>query len=308
MDSSMSAVAHWDDMEVFHDEAGPIRSDWTLLAEESGAVNVAANRVAVPAGCAATPQPAEDEEVFYVLGGSGWSVQEDGCFAIRAGDFVHYTSGQPAHTVVAGDDGLTFIAFSAEAKAPQVRFPRISRVRVGGLVVEGEDVNQWEIEGKLDRVAVTEPADPRPKTIVNLDEFPPFEFDRGPARARARFVARALGMRTVALNHAEILPGGEAAPLHCHSHEEELFVVLEGDGLLLLGNDEEEHPVRAGSVVSRPAGSGVAHAFRAGKQGMTMLMFSDKHPGDTVYYPRSGKITLRGLGVTVQPEIVPWGD
>jgi uncharacterized cupin superfamily protein len=189
-----------------------------------------------------------------------------------------------------------------------VRFPRISRLRVGGLVVAGEDVNQWEIEGELPRIEVKDPPDPRPASIVNLEDFPPFEYDRGPARARARFLARAMGMRSIALNHAELLPGGEAAPLHCHSHEEELFVVLDGDGVLLLGADEEEHPVRAGSVVARPAGSGVAHAFRAGERGMTMLMFSDKHPGDTAFYPRSGKITFRGLGVTIQPEIVPWGD
>ena len=84
--------------------------------------------------------------------------------------------------------------------------------------------------------------------------------------------------------------------------------LLEGDGVLLLGNDEEEHPVRAGSVVARPAGTGVAHAFRGGDQGMSMLMFSDKDPNDMCLYPRSGKVLLRGLGITIKPEIVPWAD
>ena len=53
----------------------------------------------------------------------------------------------------------------------------------------------------------------------------------------------------------------EGFPPHCHGAEEELFVVLEGDGTLELG--EERLPMRPGSVVSRPAGSGVAHTFRA---------------------------------------------
>ena len=47
-------------------------------------------------------------------------------------------------------------------------------------------------------------------------------------------------------------------PPHCHSLEEEIFVVLEGDGHLLLWEEDgvEEHEVRAGSVVVRPAGTG----------------------------------------------------
>lgn len=162
--------------------------------------------------------------------------------------------------------------------------------------------------GALERVEVTEPPDPRPETIVNLADVPAVELDRGPARVRARFVARHLAMLGIALNVAELRPGGEAAPPHCHSHEEELFVVLAGDGVLLLVAKEEEHPVRPGSVVARPAGTGVGHAFRAGEQAMTLLMFSDKHPGDMTFYPRSGKVTLRGLGITFRPEIVPSGD
>lgn len=31
----MPAVAHWGDMTVFRDEAGPVKSDWTLLGEEA---------------------------------------------------------------------------------------------------------------------------------------------------------------------------------------------------------------------------------------------------------------------------------
>ncbi len=58
-------------------------------------------------------------------------------------------------------------------------------------------------------------------------------------------------------------------PPHCHSAEEEIFVVLEGDGQLLLWEDDgvAEHAVGPGSVVARPPGTGVAHAFRGGETG-----------------------------------------
>jgi uncharacterized cupin superfamily protein len=78
--------------------------------------------------------------------------------------------------------------------------------------------------------------------------------------------------------------------------------------VLFLGADEEEHPVRAGSLVTRPAGTGVAHGFRAGEGGMTMLMYSDVDPGDMCFYPRSGKVFVRGLGIVFRPELVGYWD
>jgi hypothetical protein len=39
---------------------------------------------------------------------------------------------------------------------------------------------------------------------------------------------------------------------------------------------------------------------------MTLLMLSDSHPTDMTYEPRTGKVSPRGLGITFQPEIVPW--
>ena len=52
------------------------------------------------------------------VAGAGWSVQENGCFAIGAGDVVFYPAYEVAHTVVAGDDGLQFIAFGTSDPPP----------------------------------------------------------------------------------------------------------------------------------------------------------------------------------------------
>ncbi len=75
--------------------------------------------------------------------------------------------------------------------------------------------------------------------------------------------------------------------------------MLEGDGDLLLWEEDEvvEHQVRAGSVVARVTGTGVAHAFRAGAHGMTALMYGTRDPNDICYYPRSKKVFFTGLGV-----------
>jgi uncharacterized cupin superfamily protein len=110
------------------------------------------------------------------------------------------------------------------------------------------------------------------------------------------------------LNHICLPANGQGAPPHCHSQEEELFVVLEGSGSLeLWGRGAEqpvEHPLRAGDVISRPAGTGVSHALRAGQQGLIYLAYGTREPGDMCFYPQSGRVSLRGLGIALRsPEI-----
>jgi len=302
----MRAVAHWDDVDSETHDLGTIGGTYTELSVRLGAISTAVNRTQVAPGKAATPQHAEDEEIFYVLGGSGWSVQEDGCFAIGAGDAVYYPPHRVAHTVVAGDDGLDVLAMGFNGMPATVRFPRLNKVMVWPHLLEGDTTHQWDLESKLPRIEVKDPPDPRPDTIVNVADAPARRFELGAVRADSQFLGGALGARRLALNRTTLEPGSESAPPHCHAAVEETFVVLDGDGVVAIG--EDTHDVRAGSVVVRPAGSGVAHVFRAGDAGLTFLAFSDSAPGDMVFYPRTGKVLLRGLGITIKPEIVPWAD
>jgi uncharacterized cupin superfamily protein len=52
----------------------------------------------------------------------------------------------------------------------------------------------------------------------------------------------------------------------------------------------------------------VAHAFRAGSEGLEFLAYGTRHPGDTCYYPRSNKISFRGLGVIGRVERLSYWD
>jgi uncharacterized cupin superfamily protein len=117
-----------------------------------------------------------------------------------------------------------------------------------------------------------------------------------------RDAGRAAGSRTTGLRLYEVDPGRLGSPPHCHSAEEELFVVLRGDGELCLG--DERHPVRRGHVVARPPGTGVAHAFEAGPDGLAFLAYGTRESGDLIYYPRSGKVYFRGLGIIGRVEHV----
>ena len=104
---------------------------------------------------------------------------------------------------------------------------------------------------------------------------------------------------------------------HCHSAEEEIFVILEGAATLHLwpsplraerGAEREQHELRPGHVVARPPGSGVSHWFQAGDDGVTMLIYGTRDTNDMCWYPRSNKISWRGLGVIGRIEALEYGD
>jgi uncharacterized cupin superfamily protein len=94
-------------------------------------------------------------------------------------------------------------------------------------------------------------------------------------------------------------------------------VVLDGEGTLELwpgpravtrGAAREDIPVRAGHVVARPPATGIGHAFRAGGEGMTLLLYGTREPNDIAYYPRSNKINFRGVGVMGRIEHLDYYD
>jgi uncharacterized cupin superfamily protein len=67
-------------------------------------------------------------------------------------------------------------------------------------------------------------------------------------------------------------------------------------------------PLRAGHVVARPPGTKIAHAIRAGDDGMTLLVYGTRKPNDICYYPRSGKIYWRGIGFIGRLEPLEYSD
>ena len=148
---------------------------------------------------------------------------------------------------------------------------------------------------------------PRPAWIVHRDDVPAkTEGATGPELCRARRLGAAAGSRTTGLRHVTIAPGTHGWPRHCHASEEELFVILGGSGTVRIG-DEEAH-VRAGHVLSRPAGTRLAHSFRAGPEGSSTSPTASATDNDIVYYPDSGKVSLAGVGVIGRIEPLDYWD
>ncbi len=300
-------ISHWDDVRTWRGERGHIAGTWSsLTGRESRTVGL--KRIQVDPERWSTPLHLEgaEEEIFWVLGGSGVSVQWEGegdpvGYEVREGDCLVHLALENAHTLQAGPDGLDVLAFGQRMYAPGVTLlPRADVAWLGETwaPVGAEEDHPWTREAAAGPAEVAE-LSPRPTNIVNVADVDPVEHDGETLGRRARLMGREAGSLRTGLRHLEVFPGKLNAPPHCHSAEEEIFVVLEGDGQLLLweGDGVAEHPVRGGSVVCRPAGTGVAHAFRAGEEGMTLLAYGTRDPNDMCFYPRSRKLFIRGLGL-----------
>jgi uncharacterized cupin superfamily protein len=305
-------IVHWDELERERGEEGDqLASWWTQLASAAGSVGVGANRIEVDPGKRSTPLHREmgEEEIFFVLGGSGLSWQHDGeqdaAFEIRAGDCLVHIAGAEAHSLVAGPDGLDVIAFGAWVGSDFTFFPRLGWGRMGPVQLQGIETHQWTAEVALGPPKLPEPS-PRPGRIINLDNLPDDREAHGDVDASERGLGDAAGSVRAGLNWIDVAPGKLNCPPHCHSSEEELFVVLGGDGTCLIG--DEEHPVRRGSVVARPPRTRVAHAFRAAESGLQLLAYGTREPNDICYYPRSDKIYFRGVGLMTRLERLEYWD
>jgi uncharacterized cupin superfamily protein len=222
-----------------------------------------------------------------------------------------YLPNRGAHTLHALEP-LDVLAFGSREHDEAVGFPRLGMSLVGRRAVASEPGRlnrapfQFVRESELGPPELPGEPGPRPATIVSIDAVEGVAFGRGRVEAMRRDLGHAAGSGITGLKHVSVAPSKWATPLHCHSHEEELFVVLAGDGTLQLG--DEEIPVRPGSVIARPPGTGIAHAFRAGDGRLEFLAYGTRHPADACYYPHSNKISFRGLGVIARLERLDYWD
>lgn len=307
----MQHVAHWDDVEGRRREAGHIGGTWRDLGTAAGTAGVGVQRIDVDPGKWSTPAHVEgaSEEIFYVLAGSGLSWQSGAVYEIGKGDCLVHLPHREAHTLCAGPDGLSALAFGHRVRHGNTVLPRAGVAWMHPAFVDamavGPGQGPYAREAAAGEPEVGEPTE-RPPSIAALGDVEPVEREHSASLLVERDLGRAMGSVRTGISQLTIPAGREGWPPHCHSAEEEIFVVLAGDGTLLLG--EQEHALRQGHVVGRPPGTRVAHSFRAGDSDLVYLAYGTREPNDIAYYPRSGKVSLRGVGVLGRIEPLGYWD
>jgi uncharacterized cupin superfamily protein len=308
---------NWEDAPTREVEVGPIVGVWRDLGVAAGTRGLGLRRIRVPAGGRTTPAHTHsgEEEIFFVLAGSGLSWQGGQTHEVAAGDCIVHLIEGPAHTLLAGPDGLDVLAYGERTVTEACYLPRAGVSWLGSSwVTSGDTPHPYAQEVAAGELELPEAPSPRPASIVNLEEVEPMTVDRGDCAASNRSVSTQAGAVRTALRHFAVPAGRLGVPPHCHSTAEELFVVLEGDGAYLeqepgaTGWQPAEHPVRAGDVVAVLAGTGAAHAFRAGAGGLSYLAYGSRDTGDTIWYPRSRKVSFPGLRVIGRLEPLGYWD
>jgi uncharacterized cupin superfamily protein len=300
-------LSHWDEVEGERREVSDMRATFRGVGEAAGATMVGVARIDVDPGCRPGPvhQHASEEEIFFVLEGSGLAWIDGAVHEIGPGDTIVYLAGGPEHTIIAGDHGLSVLAYGENHAAPLVRLPRAGMARRGELWLELSHDDPLQREAAAGPLNLPDPT-PRPPCIVALRSVEAEVMDKGRYADSSRALGLAAGSLRTGLNHAVMAAGKWSCPPHWHAAEEELFVVLEGGGDLLLFDNRgalvEEHPLRSGHCVARPGPSRPkhAHALRAGPHGITYLAYGMRRPDEIVYYPRSKKAWLGSVMVRLE--------
>jgi uncharacterized cupin superfamily protein len=120
------------------------------------------------------------------------------------------------------------------------------------------------------------------EALLETEVRPPL-YETRCARLLGGTAARKLGASIDVL-----APGKAGCPYHAHHAQEELFIILMGEGTLRLAG--ERLAIRAGDVITIPPGPATPHQIiNTSNHPLTFVSISTRDQPELVEYPDSGK-------------------
>lgn len=130
--------------------------------------------------------------------------------------------------------------------------------------------------------------------VIAMPEFGDVNPERGVYEARFAFIGRALQTKKLGINVTMVPAGKTAFPRHYHYINEEMFIVLEGTGVLHYG--DEDHPLKPMDVINIEAGTGIPFQIEnSGDTELRYIALSTLDPADVFVYPDSNKVGVMAL-------------
>jgi uncharacterized cupin superfamily protein len=291
---------HVDDVPPHRWEYGEVRATRRRLGVASGAKRLGVALIEVDPGMRSTPphSHADEDEVFLVLAGGGLSYQTSGpqdarTYEIGVDDLLWHPANGDAHTLVAGQDGLTVIVAAEGSRTNITHLPRTGQFWLGPVWSPADSAHPYDADAALGPLELPEPTVERPPTIRNLGELPLHEGRDGRLAYATRGVHQ-MGADQLVLAQDEMPPETHSTDLHFHSAREEAWFVRSGSGIARLG--EEAYPLHPGSFWLCRENAGVGHRIEVGADGMQLVTIGDLIPGDVCVYPEKRTLKpARGL-------------
>ena len=128
------------------------------------------------------------------------------------------------------------------------------------------------------------------KPVVNIADLTLDRWSRsdfyGAADVR---IGPMIGVKDLGISYSEVPPGKSGCPFHNHHVEDEIFIILEGEGTYRFG--AQSYPIKAGDVLGAPAGGqDTAHQIiNTGTGPLRYYGISTMSIADVCEYPDSGK-------------------
>jgi uncharacterized cupin superfamily protein len=133
-------------------------------------------------------------------------------------------------------------------------------------------------------------AELRERLIRNFNEAPRERFLRAPRYdTQSASLTRGTAATQLGASFDIVAPGMQSCPYHLHHAEEEMFIVLQGEGTLRVAG--ELVPIKAGDVIVTPAGPDYPHQLiNTSDAPLHYLSISTQTRPEVCEYPDSGKV------------------
>jgi uncharacterized cupin superfamily protein len=280
---------HIDDVPSRRWEYGEVGATRRRLGVAAKAKRLGIALIEIDPGKRSTPPHAhaDEDEVFLVMAGGGLSYQTSGphdvrTYAIGVDDLLWHPANGDAHTLIAGEEGLTVLVAAEGSRTNITYLPRTEQFWLGPAWSPADSAHPFEADAELGPLELPEPTRERPPAIRNLAELPLQEGRDGRVAYAVRGV-HLMGSDKLVLGQDEMPPDTHNTELHFHSAREEAWYVRSGHGIARLG--EQAHPLRAGSFWLCRENTGVGHRVEVGGEGMQLVTIGDLIPGDVCVYP-----------------------
>lgn len=132
----------------------------------------------------------------------------------------------------------------------------------------------------------------RHSNIVNIEDIEPRSQSKGEKFGfNSRRLGPAVGSKSIGSSYIEIEPGRQAFPNHYHTANEEAVFVVEGSGLVRIGQNEVQ--IRKGDYIAFPVGPEHSHSIRNNSSEiLKLLCISTLNPVEIIGYPDSKKFAM----------------
>lgn len=132
----------------------------------------------------------------------------------------------------------------------------------------------------------------RHPNVINISEFEPRVENSGTKFGFSGWrMGPEVGAKSIGTSYFEIPPQKQAFPYHYHTANEEAMFVIDGQGVVRIGQDEIT--VKSGDYISFPVGPEHSHSITNNTDKvLKLLCISTLQPVEVVGYPESKKFGI----------------